>query len=64
MRGSNVQVILADDNGLFIRSGTSRYRPQTSMPGVKRGQTIKAWMTTQGMKVEAPTGTVIWTKEQ
>lgn len=66
-RQSNVELVLKDDDGLFIRSGAARYRPSDTRDagGVTRGQTVRAWpvsgSSTQ-LHVETPRGKAVWHK--
>lgn len=62
-RSTNVALVLEDDNGFFIRSGTSLYRPQEPVKGLRKGLTIKAWPWSGGMKVETPQGSSVWGKD-
>lgn len=59
----NVGLILEDEQGLFIRHGTSKYRPTTPSKGLRKGQTVKAWPWSGGIKVETATGSTVWSKD-
>jgi hypothetical protein len=61
--GTNVAVILEDDTGLFIRSGTTKYRPQAPVKGLRKGLTVRAWPWTGGMKVEISGQSSVWGKD-
>lgn len=62
-RGSNSALVLEDDTGLFIRSGTSKYRPAAPVKGLRKGITVKAWPWSGGLKVETPQGAAVWGKD-
>lgn len=63
-RGSNVSILMQDDTGLFIRHGTSKYRPAPTVSGIRKGQTVRAWPWSGGLKVELTPGqSTVWTKD-
>lgn len=62
---SNVMVVvMQDDNGLFIRQGTAKYRPEKPIQGLRKGLTVKAWSWSGGIKVELSQGnSSIWSRD-
>lgn len=61
--GTNVAIVLEDDQGLFIRTGTAKFRPQSPPQGLRKGLTVRAWPWNGGMKVETPKGASVWNKD-
>jgi len=64
-RQSNVSIVLKDDDGLFIRYGTTKFRPQSvgDAKGLARGKTVRAWpadASKSGLKVDTADGQRIW----
>lgn len=60
---NNVVMVQQDDDGLFIRMGTNKYRPPSdALIGVTKGKTVKAWPWPGGMKVETGKGANVWPK--
>lgn len=67
-RASNIEIVLADDEGVFIRNGAARYRPssEAQLGGLKRGETTRAWPVhgvSGQLNVLTPKGKAIWLKE-
>jgi len=64
-RQSNVSIVLKDDDGLFIRYGTTKFRPQSpsDTKGLTRGKTTRAWPVDAlrtGLRVDTAEGLKIW----
>lgn len=64
-RSNNAAMVMQDDAGLFIRVGTSKYRPTQPMKGVRKGSMVKAWPWNTGIKVEAGQGPAdVWPRAE
>jgi hypothetical protein len=67
---SNINIISEDDNGLFIRKGSWKYRPSTdeATGGLTRGKTVRAWTKTMtdiaSITVDTPEGLFVWDKTE
>lgn len=60
---SNINLVLQDD-GLFIRQGTAKFRPEKPVQGLRKGATVKAWPWSGGIKVELSPGIAnVWPKD-
>jgi hypothetical protein len=61
-KGNNVTVVMIDDTGPFVRQGSFKYRPPKSVT-VERGDTVRAWATPEGFKVETDDRVAeVWTR--
>lgn len=64
MRNNNMAVVMQDDDGLFIRSGTAKYRPTPEVTGLRKGSTVKAWPWSGGLKVEVNARHHVWPRAE
>lgn len=65
---SNIAIIVQDDEGLFIRRGSWKYRPPsaTEAGGLVKGKTVRAWTQSypdiSTITVDTPRGRYHWNR--